>query len=110
DDTAAAAAPANADDLQQRIEDVLKKREEEAKKRAQKSASARNLQEGITPDQWWDSAPTDDRVRWLTAYYAEFSNHLTVLRAKPRNCRQCNAVGTVPGVNEKGEAVDVPCT
>ena len=111
DAAAAAAAPAGPDDLQQRIEDVLKKREEEAKKRAQKSASARDLQEGITPDQWWDSAPTDDRVRWLTAYYAEFCEdaHLTILRAKPRNCRQCNAVGTVEGLNEKNEVVQVAC-
>jgi len=48
-------------------------------------------------------------VRWLTAYYAEFSGHLTVLRAKPRPCRQCNAVGTVEALNEKGEVEQAPC-
>ena len=110
EDTAAPdVKPAGNDDLEQRIKDALKKKEDEAKKRASDSAASKVLQEGTTPDQWWAAASTDDRVRWLTSYYAEFSEHLTVLRAKPRICRNCNAVGTVPGQNEKGEVVPVPC-
>jgi hypothetical protein len=109
EDAPEATQPQAEDDLQKRIEDVLKKREEEAKARSDKSSSTKALQEGITPDQWWDAAPNDDRVRWLTAFYAEEAGHVTVLRAKPRNCRQCNAVGTVPGLNEKGEAIDMAC-
>jgi len=109
EDEAAVQPAETEEDLQKRIEEVLKKREEEAKKRAATSASTRALQEGITQDEWWASAANDDRVRWLTAYYAEFSGHLTVLRAKPRPCRQCNALGTVEALNEKGEVEQAPC-
>ncbi len=108
DETAAQPAEGE-EDLQKRIEEVLKKRQEEAKKRAAESSSNRALQEGITPDEWWASAAVDDRVRWLTAYYAEFAGHLVVLRAKPRPCRQCDAVGTVESLNEKGEVEQAPC-
>jgi hypothetical protein len=112
DDAAPAAPvakPAGDDDLAKRIDDALKKRAEEDKKRAADAASSKVLTDGTTPDQWWAAASTDDRVRFLTSYYAEFSMHLEVVRAKPRACRQCDAVGTVPGKNEKGEVVQVPC-
>jgi hypothetical protein len=105
----AAAKPVD-DDLQKRIDDALKKRDDEAKKRAAQSAAAKVLDEGITPDEWWAAASTDDRTRWLTAYYAEFGQHLMVVRAKPRPCRQCNSAGTIPGQNEKGELVQLTCT
>lgn len=101
--------PKAEDDLQKRIDDALKKRDDEAKKRAADSAAAKVLDEGTTPEQWWAAASTEDRTRWLTSYYAEFSQHLLVVRAKGRPCRQCNAVGTVPGQNEKGEIVQVAC-
>lgn len=104
----AEAAPGE-DDLEARIAEVLKKREDEAKKRASKSSGAKALEEGITPDEWWASSPTDDRVRWLTAYYAEFSGHVTVVRAKPRPCRQCTGEGTVEVLNEKGEVERGAC-
>lgn len=102
-------APADDADLQARIEEVLKKRQEEAAKRAASAKSSLELTEGITPDEWWAGASTDDRVRWLAAYYAEFGGGLSVLRAKPRNCRTCNALGTVEGVNEKNEVVIKTC-
>ncbi len=109
DEPPAAATPGQ-DDLQKRIEEALKKREEEAKKRAAKSASEKDLSAGLTADEWWAGNSTDDRVRWLTSYYAEFSGHLVVLRAKPRNCRICNATGYIDGLNEKGEVIQVTCT
>ena len=110
EEAAPAQPAATKDDLASRIDEVLKKRADEAKKRADKSASQKDLSEGITPDQWWTSAPTEDRVRWLTSYYAEFGGHLDVLRAKPRNCRVCDASGVVSGFNEKGEVVMITCT
>ncbi len=109
EDAAAAPADDGADDLEARIKEVLDKREEESKKRASKSAGNKALEEGITPDEWWASSATDDRVRWLTAYYAEFSGHVKVVRAKPRVCRQCSGEGTVEVLNEKGEVERGAC-
>jgi hypothetical protein len=97
------------EDLQKRIEDVLKKRAEEAKKRREQSSSGQELSEGITPDEWWERSSTDERVRWMTAYFAESSGHLLVLRAKPRNCRTCEAVGLIEVQNEKGEVEAQTC-
>jgi hypothetical protein len=91
------------DDLEDRIEKLLKKRQDEAAKRAKDSAAGQDLSEGITPDEWWTAATTDDRARFLTAYFAEFSKQLELLRTKPRNCRVCEGVGTLEMINEKGE-------
>jgi hypothetical protein len=97
------------EDLQKRIEDVLKKRADEAKKRRSQASSSKELSEGITPDEWWEQTSTDDRVRWATAYFAEASGHINVLRAKPRNCRTCDAVGFIEVLNEKGEVEALIC-
>jgi hypothetical protein len=96
-------------DLQKRIEDVLKKRAAESKKRRSQSSSSKELSEGLTPDEWWEQSQTDDRVRWMTSYYAESSGHINVLRAKPRNCRTCNAFGLIEVMNEKGEIEPQTC-
>jgi tetratricopeptide (TPR) repeat protein len=97
------------EDLQKRIEDVLKKRAQEAKKRRSQASSGKELSEGITPDEWWERASTDDRIRWMTAYYAESSGHINVLRAKPRNCRTCEAIGFIEVMNDKGEVEAQTC-
>lgn len=109
DQPATAAAPDPDADLEARIAKALEKRAEEAKKKARQAASDRSLEEGLTPDEWWAGTPTDDRVRWLSAYYAEFSGHVEVVRAKPRACRQCNGLGTVEALNEKGEVEQDTC-
>ncbi|MGQ0554238.1 MAG: hypothetical protein ACT4PU_13585 [Planctomycetota bacterium] len=98
------------DDLQARIEEVLKKRQQEAAARAEASQAAKALKGGLSPDQWWEQATFDDRQRWLTAWYAEFSGHLEALRAKFNDCRICNGLGTIQGVNEKNEVVTVACS
>lgn len=91
------------EDLQDRIDRVLKQRATEARQRARSRRSSRSLDEGISPDDWWDQSGTDDRMRWLTSYYAEFSGHISVLRAKPRSCRTCDATGVIQVLNDKGE-------
>jgi hypothetical protein len=98
------------EDLQKRIEDVLKRRAEEAKRRRSQTSSDNELSEGITPDEWWERTETDDRVRWMTAYFAENSGHLELLRAKPRNCRTCEASGFIEVMNEKGEVEARTCS
>jgi len=97
------------EDLQDRIDKVLKKRAAEARQRAKSRRSSRSLEEGISPDDWWDQTASDDRMRWLMAYYAEFSGHISVLRAKPRNCRTCEASGRIEVMNEKGEVEAALC-
>jgi len=97
------------DDLQDRIDKVLKKRAAEARQRRSSRRSSRSLEEGISPDEWWEQNTSDDRMRWLMAYYAEFSGHISVLRAKPRNCRTCEASGLIEVMNERGEVEAVVC-
>ncbi|MHC4845486.1 MAG: hypothetical protein ACYTCU_04905 [Planctomycetota bacterium] len=97
------------EDLQDRIDKVLKKRAAEARQRAKSRRSSRSLEEGISPDEWWEQATSDDRMRWLMAYYSEFSGHISVLRAKPRNCRTCEASGRIEVMNEKGEVEAALC-
>ena len=109
DEPDAAAEPAAGDDLEDRIEKLLKKRQEEASKRAKESASGQELSEGVTPDEWWAAATSDERTQFLTAYYAESSKQLKVLRTKPRNCRICEGLGTVEMTNDKGEVEALTC-
>jgi hypothetical protein len=102
--------PEAEDDLQKRIEDVLKQREAEAQQRSKDRSSERDLSAGITPDEWWASVPLDERVSWLSGYFAEFSGQIKVLRAKARACRTCDTIGTLEQLNEeKGEIEIVAC-
>jgi hypothetical protein len=101
--------PEEADDLEARIKKVLEQRAREAASRQKSAASRKTLSEGITPDEWWQRASTDDRERWLVAYYAEFGGHLGVLRAKPRDCRICSAQGVIEVFNEKNEIEAQTC-
>jgi len=96
--------------LEERIEDVLKQRAADAKSKAKSKSAQRDLSEGISPDDWWASVSLDDKVAWLSSYFAEFSGQVDVLRAKPRPCRTCDAVGTIDQMNpEKGQVEAVTC-
>ncbi len=104
-------APDENASLEQRIEDVLKQRAAQADSRAKSKSSQRDLSEGLTPDGWWASVSIDDKVAWLSGYFAEFSGQVNVVRAKPRPCRTCDALGTVDQLNEEKaqiEAVTCP--
>ena len=96
-------------DLQARIKALLEARAAEAQDRAKQAADNRALEEGLTPQEWWDQNGSDDRARWLSAWYAEFSGHLNVVRARPRPCRHCDGTGDVTLVNERGEVVRDNC-
>ena len=109
DEPATDTAPAAEDDLEDRIEKLLKKRQDEAAKRAKESAAGQELSEGVTPDEWWAAATTDERTQFITAYYAENSKQLKLLRAKPRNCRFCEGLGTIEMMNDKGEVEARTC-
>lgn len=98
------------DDLQDRIEKVLKKRQEERAQRAEAARGNKLLDDGITPEEWWAGNSLDDRQRWLLAYYAEFSTHLEVVRAKPKDCRRCQGEGQIQVLNDKNEYEYITCT
>ena len=98
------------EDLAKRIEDVLRRRQAEVANRRSGARRDRALSDaGLTPDQWWEQSGTEDRIRWLSAYYAEFSGHLEIIRAKPRVCRLCEGQGFIEGVNELNEIVRDTC-
>lgn len=97
------------DEFESLVEKVKKQREALAQQRAA-AARGKVLDDvGPTPDEWWTDADTPARRGWLAAYYYEFSGQLTVVEARARDCRRCSALGTVDGVNEKGEPVVLTC-
>lgn len=98
------------DDFDDLVEKVKKQREALVQQRKSAARSGGGLEDsGPTPDEWWTLADSDARRRWLTAYYCEFAGAINVIEAKPRDCRRCNAVGTVDGTNEKSEPVQMTC-
>ncbi|MCB9899214.1 MAG: hypothetical protein H6825_14510 [Planctomycetes bacterium] len=91
------------------VEKIKKQRAAKAAERQRSSRGSALADEGPTPDEWWDAAPREDRVKWLLAYYAESSGQLKVLEARGRNCRQCDALGYVEVTNEDGEIERQTC-
>ncbi len=98
-----------ADDLQDKIDKVLKQRAAERADRLEAARTSALVDEGLTPEEWWEQHPNEDRQHWLLAYYAEFTDMLELLRAKPRNCRRCNAEGAIQVQNEKSEFEYISC-
>jgi len=98
------------DDLQDKIDKVLRQRAEERADRLEAARTSALLDEGVTPEEWWEAQPNEDRQRWLLAYYAEFTGMLDILRAKPRDCRRCAAEGVIQIQNEKSEFEYITCT
>jgi len=110
EEEAADVAAAEGDSFEQQIEDVLRRRQQEASQRQAASRSSRSYDDvGPTPDEWWAQATHDDRLDWLTAYFAETSGQLTIVRAKPRPCRTCDGEGTIDSYSERGEIQRVTC-
>jgi len=106
----AGGAPAD-DDFADMVERVKKQR---AQKAADTAASARAggvlAEEGQSPDEWWAATPSEERFKWLMAYYAEFSGAVMVIEARGRPCRLCDGLGYLEGINEDQEVVRVTCT
>ncbi len=98
------------EDLESRIEEVLRRRREQAQSRQSSARANRGLESvGLSPDEWWAATPRDDRQRWLSAYFAEFSGQLDIERAKPVPCRTCRADGFVEIINDRNEVERVTC-
>lgn len=92
------------------VEKVKKQREARAaEQRGAGRGGAAVADEGPDPDEWWDAAPREDRIKWLTAWYAEFGGQLKVLEARGRDCRTCDARGYVETFNEDGELERLTC-
>jgi hypothetical protein len=109
EDEASAAEEELEEDFDDLVEKVKKQREALAQQR--KAASRGNALDevGLTPDEWWEQADSDSRRRWMAAYFAEFAASMRVIEAKARECRRCDAGGTIEGTNEKGEPVLLTC-
>ena len=91
------------------VEKIKRQRAQKAAERQRSSRSSALDDEGPTPEEWWDAATRDDRVRWLTAYYAEWSGQVRVLEARGRNCRQCDALGYIEVETRDGEIERQTC-
>lgn len=59
-----------------------------------------------TPDDWWAKASSSKRVTWLTAYYAEYSGEMSIIRIDSVPCVTCGGKGyqtyLAPGSAEGG--------
>lgn len=96
--------------FEQQIEEVLKRRQQEASQRQTASRSSTRYEDvGLTADEWWAQASFDERLDWVTAYFAEKAGTLTIVRAKPRPCRTCDGVGEVDSYNDRGEIQRLTC-
>jgi hypothetical protein len=95
------------DDL---VERVKRQRQQQAAKRQSAGRGFGGLEDqGPTSDEWWDRQSTDTKLRWLLAYYSESSGQLRVIEARPRNCRHCDGVGYLEGVNEDEKVIQITC-
>lgn len=107
---AATAGVEAGDDFAALVEKVKRQRAEREAERASRRRGGDALSdEGPTPDGWWRAAATDERLAWMTAYYAEFSGELRVVEARGRECRHCEGSGAVEGLNERGEVERRTC-
>ena len=100
---------AEVEDFDDLVEKVKQQRAKLAAERKSASRGSALADDGPSPDEWWASAGADTRRRWIMAYYSEHSGFIHVIEAKARNCRRCNAHGTIEGTNEKGEVVEKVC-
>ncbi len=47
----------------------------------------------LTEDEWWEAANSTTRASWLTAYYAENSGDIEVVRIDAQPCTECGGKG-----------------
>lgn len=47
----------------------------------------------LTPEEWWAGASTNTRSHWLTAFYAENSGDIEVVRIDYQSCSECGGRG-----------------
>lgn len=91
------------------VERIKRQRALQAAERQRSSRGSALTDAGPTPEEWWTSAPRDERVKWLSAYYAEASSQVSVLEARGRNCRQCDATGFIEVLNADQELERQTC-
>ena len=92
------------------VERVKRERAAEAAEaQARRSGGGALDETGPSPEEWWANAPTDDRFKWLMAYYAEFADAVQVTEARGRACRICTGLGYLDGTNQDGEPMRVLC-
>jgi hypothetical protein len=92
------------------VERVKRQRAQKAADRQASSRSGSRLtDEGPTPEEWWTSARSDARFKWMMAYYAEFADALRVVEARGRVCRMCDGLGYHEGTDEDGNLIRRTC-
>lgn len=98
---------ADFDDL---VEQVKRQRQKlKAERQAAGRGSSALDDEGPTPDEWWTGQSSEDKARWLSAWFAEMSGQVRVIEARGRPCRHCDARGYLEGTDEDGEPIQITC-
>jgi hypothetical protein len=92
------------------VEKVKRQRAKAAADRQSAGRSGGRLDdEGMTPEEWWATAASEDRHKWLLSYYAEYGEALQVIESRGRQCRRCDGLGYFELVDEDGQYVRHTC-
>jgi hypothetical protein len=61
----------------------------------QQSTGSAGQKKKMTPDDWWATATVDMKRQWMTAFYAENSGDMTVVRTEKKPCGDCAGLGYI---------------
>lgn len=81
----------------------------QAMERRRSATQAGTEKKQQTDEGWWQDAPKSERVRWLRAYYAEYSGQMVVTYASAQQCISCYGEGTTPEVGADGKPARSKC-
>lgn len=94
--------------IRKKIEEIKK---QTAKNKSKKKSRIRMDEIGRTPEKWWETESISNRKRFITAYYAEFSGDMTILKVQLNPCVHCHGKGWLEKINTTGEEQEqkFPC-
>ncbi len=61
-----------------------------------------------TSEEWWSTASTTDRLKWLQCYYGLNSGLVKKVKEEDKDCSACGGIGTMKAARG-GQIVDVVC-
>jgi tetratricopeptide (TPR) repeat protein len=57
------------------------------------TAKKKSSSKAATPEEWWKGANTSTKTHWITAYYAENSGDIEIVRVDYQPCPECGGKG-----------------
>lgn len=93
---------------QRSVEQYARALREALQRRSQAGAGA-GAEKEMTDEEWWSQATRADRIRWLSAYYAEFGGQLKLTFASVSPCISCYGEGTTPDMAPDGKQIRAKC-